>query len=88
MFYKKKNLRIFIEAAKKLEAGQSMDMVVNYLEDWFASVELYITGFNLRHMKKSGRIKAAAAFLGELMMGGDIGKDLNYNLKIQDLNLL
>ncbi len=56
-----------IEAAKKLEAGQNMDIVVNYLEDWFASVELYITGFNLRHMKKSGRIKAAAAFLGELM---------------------
>lgn len=56
-----------IEAAKKLEAGQSLDIVIAYLEDWFASVELYIVGFNLRHMKKSGRIKAAAAFLGELM---------------------
>lgn len=56
-----------IEAAKKLEAGQSIDMVVAYLEDWFASVRLFIVGFNLRHMKKSGRIKAAAAFLGELM---------------------
>lgn len=56
-----------VEAAKKLEAGQSLDMVIAYLEDWFSSVELYIVGFNLRHMKKSGRIKAAAAFLGELM---------------------
>lgn len=56
-----------VEAAKKLEAGQSMDMVLSYLEDWFASVELYFIGLNLRHMKKSGRIKAAAAFLGELM---------------------
>jgi len=56
-----------IEAAKKLEVGQSLDLVIAYLEDWFASVELYIVGFNLRHMKKSGRIKAAAAFLGELM---------------------
>ncbi len=56
-----------IEAAKKLEAGQSMEMVVAFLEDWFASCELFILGLNLRHMKKSGRIKAAAAFLGELM---------------------
>lgn len=56
-----------IEAAKKLEAGQSIDMVVSYLEDWFASCRLFILGLNLRHMKKSGRIKAAAAFLGELM---------------------
>ncbi len=56
-----------VEAAKKLEAGQTMDMVLAYLEDWFASVECYFIGLNLRHMKKSGRIKAAAAFLGELM---------------------
>ncbi len=56
-----------IEAAKKLESGQTMEMVLAYLDDWFSSVELYIIGLNLRHMKKSGRIKAAAAFLGELM---------------------
>lgn len=56
-----------IEAAKKLEAGQSMEMVLAYLDDWFSSCELFILGLNLRHMKKSGRIKAAAAFLGELM---------------------
>lgn len=56
-----------VEAAKKLEAGQSINTVVAYLEDWFDSVELYLIAFNLRHMKKSGRIKAAAAFMGELM---------------------
>ncbi len=56
-----------IEAAKKLEAGQSLDMVLAYLEDWFSCCRLFILGLNLRHMKKSGRIKAAAAFLGELM---------------------
>ncbi len=56
-----------VEAAKKLEAGQSMDLVLAYLEDWFASCELYLIAFNLRHMKKSGRIKAASAVLGELM---------------------
>ncbi|MBQ9383867.1 MAG: DegV family protein [Ruminiclostridium sp.] len=56
-----------VEAAKKLEAGQSMDIVLAYLEDWFASCELYLMLFNLRHAKKSGRIKAAAAVMGELM---------------------
>ena len=56
-----------IEAAKKLAAGQSVDNVVAYLTDMFDNCEIYIIGFNLRHMKKSGRINAAAAFLGELM---------------------
>lgn len=56
-----------IEAIKKINAGQSIDMVVSYLEDMFNCCEIYIIGFGLRHMKKSGRINAAAAFLGELM---------------------
>lgn len=56
-----------VEAAKKLEAGQSVDRVLAYIEDWFDSCELYLMLFNLRHAKKSGRIKAAAAVMGELM---------------------
>lgn len=56
-----------VEAAKKLEAGKSIDRVVAYLEDWFDCCELYLMLFNLRHAKKSGRIKAAAAVMGELM---------------------
>lgn len=56
-----------VEAAKKLEAGQSMDRVLAYLEDWFDCCELYLMLFNLRHAKKSGRIKAASAVVGELM---------------------
>ena len=56
-----------VESAKKLIAGQSVDNVVAYLTDMFNNCEIYIIGFNLRHMKKSGRINAAAAFLGELM---------------------
>lgn len=56
-----------LEACKKLEAGQSTESVVAYLEDWAKHIEAYIIGFELRHMKKSGRITAAASFLGELM---------------------
>ena len=55
------------EACRKLKEGQSVDSVVAYLEDWAKHIEAYIVGFELRHMKKSGRISAAASFLGELM---------------------
>ena len=56
-----------VEACRKLEEGQSVESVVAYLEDWAKHIEAYIVGFELRHMKKSGRITAAASFLGELM---------------------
>lgn len=56
-----------IEAAKKLRSGQSVETVRAYLEDWFASCELYLVAFSLRHMRRSGRIKAASAVVGELM---------------------
>lgn len=56
-----------LEACKKLDEGQSVQSVVSYLEDWARHSESFIIGFELRHMKKSGRISAAASFLGELM---------------------
>lgn len=56
-----------LEACKKLAEGQSVQSVVSYLEDWAKHSEAFIIGFGLRHMKKSGRISAAASFLGELM---------------------
>ena len=55
------------EACRKLSEGQSVESVCAYLEDWARHSEAYIIGFGLRHMKKSGRISAAASFLGELM---------------------
>jgi DegV family protein with EDD domain len=56
-----------LEACRKIEEGQSVESVVSYLNDWAKHIEAYIIGFELRHMKKSGRITAAASFLGELM---------------------
>ncbi len=56
-----------IEACKKLDDGQSVESIVAYLQDWAIHSESFIVGFGLRHMKKSGRISAAASFLGELM---------------------
>lgn len=56
-----------VEAARKLEAGQSCESVLAFMDDWFNCCEVHIIGFNLRHMKKSGRISAAASFLGEML---------------------
>lgn len=56
-----------LEACKKISEGQSVDSVVSYLEDQASHMEALLFGFDLRHMKKSGRISAAASFLGELM---------------------
>lgn len=56
-----------LEACRKIEQGQSASAVAAYLTDWARHAESYIIGFDLRHMKKSGRISAAASFLGELM---------------------
>lgn len=56
-----------LEACKKLSEGQTVESVVSYLKDWASHTEAFIIGFELRHMKKSGRISAAASFLGELM---------------------
>lgn len=56
-----------LEACRKLSEGQSAQQVAAYLEDWARHSESLIIGFELRHMKKSGRISAAASFLGELM---------------------
>lgn len=56
-----------LEACRKIEEGQDTESVVAYLTDWARHAESYIIGFDLRHMKKSGRISAAASFLGELM---------------------
>lgn len=55
------------EACRKLAEGQSAESAAAYLEDWAKHSEEFIVGFDLRHMKKSGRITAAASFLGELM---------------------
>lgn len=55
------------EAARKISCGADVKSVVEYLEDTFARVEIALSVYTLRFIKKSGRISAAAAFAGELM---------------------
>ena len=54
-------------ACEKLEAGEPMESVVEYLNDRFARMELVLTAYTLKIIRKSGRVSAAAAIAGDLL---------------------
>lgn len=56
-----------VESAKMLKEGKSVEEIIAYLEDWFSHLEIFLIPYNLKYAKKSGRINAAAAFMGELI---------------------
>lgn len=56
-----------IQAALKAQKGADIKEILAYLEDWFASVEIYFAPYTLEFVKKSGRVSCAAAFVGELI---------------------
>ena len=55
------------QAAKMAQDGASAAEVLAYLDDYFDTIEVYLTIYSLEYAKKSGRIRAAAAFVGELL---------------------
>lgn len=56
-----------VEAAKMANKGASATEIVEFLEDWFNKALIYFGVYSLKYAKKSGRIPAAAAFVGELI---------------------
>ena len=56
-----------IEAKQKLDAGEPMESVVEYLNDKYAKMEILLTAYTLKGIRKSGRISAAAAIAGDLL---------------------
>ena len=56
-----------IEAKQKLDAGETMESVVEYLNDKYAKMEILLTAYTLKVIRKSGRIRAAAAIAGDLL---------------------
>ena len=54
-------------ACEKLESGESLDDVVAYLNDRFARLELVLTAYTLKVIRRSGRVSAAAAIAGDLL---------------------
>ena len=56
-----------IQAAQMRNDGASVETLLKHLEDWYQCLKIYMGIYDLRFAKKSGRISAAAAFIGELM---------------------
>lgn len=55
------------EAVKKLRRGIDYKEIITYFDDWFHSLEVYLVIFSLEVAKKSGRINAPMAFIGEVL---------------------
>ncbi len=56
-----------VEAASFARTGKSVDEILEYLRGFFDSCEIYLACYTLEYAKKSGRINAAAAFVGEVL---------------------
>ncbi|MDE6730879.1 MAG: DegV family protein, partial [Oscillospiraceae bacterium] len=56
-----------LEAVKMAEQGESVEKILEYLENWLADVGVYFVPMTLKYVKKSGRLTAAAAFAGEVL---------------------
>ncbi len=56
-----------LQGAKMAKDGKPVEVILNYLENWFSRLEVYFTVFDLKYAKKSGRIGGAAAIAGELL---------------------
>ena len=54
-----------IEAAQLVESGASVEEVLRHLEDWLAHARPMFVPLDLKCVKKSGRVSAAAAFVGD-----------------------
>lgn len=55
------------QAAIKIRNGATVDEVLAYIKDWISSSSLYFVPYDLKYAKKSGRLSAAAAFVGEML---------------------
>ncbi|MBQ8966771.1 DegV family protein [Ruminococcus sp.] len=56
-----------VEAAKKAQKGASVQEIESFIRDWVDNCVIFFGMYSLRYAKKSGRIPAAAAFVGEIM---------------------
>ena len=57
------------EMARKLQNGAEISHVIQEFEAQMDKMEIVLGPYSLKQMKKSGRISAAAAVMGELMIG-------------------
>lgn len=56
-----------VQAAIRAESGAAVPELLAYLYDYFDRLEVYLACYTLDYAKKSGRISAAAAFVGDVL---------------------
>ena len=56
-----------VQGAKMAAVGTDPDKVVAYIQDWLDHVRVLFAPLDLRFVKKSGRVSAAAAFVGDAL---------------------
>lgn len=56
-----------VEAAKMARQGKSAGEILDYLDEFFGTLEIYLAVYSLEYAKKSGRITAAAGFIGDAL---------------------
>ena len=56
-----------LEGVKMAQNGSSAQEIVDYIQDWVDHVQVVFAPLDLRFAKKSGRVSAAAAFMGEAL---------------------
>ena len=56
-----------LQGAKMAAEGAEADQVVAYIQDWVDHVRVIFAPLDLHFAKKSGRVSAAAAFMGEAL---------------------
>ena len=56
-----------VQGARMAQAGAGEDEIVAYLQDWIDHVRVLFAPLDLRFAKKSGRVSAAAAFVGDAL---------------------
>ena len=55
------------ECARKVQEGAPLESCLKEMQDKLARVEICLAAYSLKQMKKSGRVSAAAAVVGDLM---------------------
>ncbi len=56
-----------VEGAKMARAGKGAEEIAAWIQDWIDHVRILFATYSLKFAKKSGRVSAAAAFLGEAL---------------------
>lgn len=56
-----------VQGAKMAAGGAAPQEIVDYIQDWVDHVRVVFAPLDLRFAKKSGRVSAAAAFVGEAL---------------------